>query len=610
MSANRLVESTSPYLLQHAHNPVDWYPWGEEAFARARALDRPIFLSIGYSACHWCHVMAEESFEDPEVAAVLNGRFVPVKVDRQEKPEIDDLYMAAVQALTGRGGWPLSVWITPDLRPFYGGTYFPRDDGRGLPGFLGLLGRMAALWEGRRDEVVAHAAALTESLARRERLPEPAGVPGPEAVREGIEAWGEAFDPVWGGFGPPPKFPQPAVLLLLLRRGDAEARAMAIRTLDALAAGGIRDHGVGGFARYAVDTRWVVPHFEKMLPDNALLSLAFLEAFGATRDARYAHLAAETLDWLDREMSDPAGGFHASEDADVEGVEGGSRTWTPAEVHTVLGPHDGALACAAFGVTPDGHVDGRSVIHRVDTPADLAARSGLAPEALEARLAHLLGRLGEVRATRPRPRRDDTVVACWNGLALSALARASLVLGDPGRLARARRAASFLLAEMVRGSVVLRSWRQGVAGSPGVLEDQAAMGAGFLDLWEADPDTRWLEAAILLAEGLVARFADPSGGACLGAASDRTDLVIRQKPHLDGAHLSGNALAAGLLLGASRLADRPDLGQVARDILVALGPLAAEAPRAVPGLLDVLASFHAPNEGNRPPRLDGIRTRS
>ncbi len=577
---NRLKDSLSPYLLQHAHNPVDWYPWGEEALAKARAEDKPIFLSIGYSACHWCHVMERESFEHPEVAAVLNAHFVAIKVDREERPDLDDLYMDAVQALTGHGGWPMSVWLTPDLRPFFGGTYFPRESRSGMPGFVPLLRRIAELWTAQRGDLEAQARGLTEELRRQAVVEGGSGQPGAEVLEGALAQLRAGFDPRWGGFGPAPKFPAHMAVELILARGAAEDRRMALRTLDAMWEGGMYDHLGGGFARYSVDGQWLVPHFEKMLYDNAQLASAYLTAFQATGERRYAQVAQETLDYLLRDMRDPTGGFHASEDADSEGEEGKFYVFTPAEIRDALGRADGTRFCAAFGITEAGNFEhGRSVVHRFSCPEGAA----LAPD----EEADLRARLRAWRDRRVRPGKDDKVLASWNGLALSALARGYQVLGDPRCLEAAQACAAFLRRELWTGEGLLRVWRGGKARTPAFLEDYGAVAEGLVDLFEADFDPAWLRWAGTLGEALLARFRDPEGG-FFSTEAGQADLLFRQKPGYDNAVPSGNTLAARALLRLSRHLDREDFREAAEGTLQAFGPWMRRAPRAFLGLLGVL----------------------
>jgi uncharacterized protein YyaL (SSP411 family) len=378
--ANRLASATSPYLLQHAHNPVDWYPWGEEALEKAQVEDKPIFLSIGYSACHWCHVMERESFEDEGIANLLNAHFVPIKVDREERPDLDEIYMEAVQAITGRGGWPMSVWLMPDLKPFFGGTYFPRESRQGMPGFRQLLERIAELWGARRQDLARDAAELAESLRRQGQGFSEEGMPDETVFEGALQFLRRDFDPRWGGFGAAPKFPAHLAVELILRRGSAEDRAMAMRTLDAMFEGGMYDHLGGGFARYSVDGQWLVPHFEKMLYDNAQLATCYLYAFQATGERRYAKFAQETLDYLLRDLWDPAGGFHSSEDADSEGEEGRFYAFSPAEIEAELEPEDAALFCEAYGISRTGNFEhGKSVLHRFSAPNLWGPQSACAP---------------------------------------------------------------------------------------------------------------------------------------------------------------------------------------------------------------------------------------
>ena len=578
---NRLIEATSPYLLQHAHNPVAWQPWDEQALAQARREDKPIFLSIGYSACHWCHVMERESFEDEAVAAVLNDRFVAIKVDREERPDLDELYMGAVQALTGRGGWPMSVWLTPELKPFFGGTYFPPEARQGLPGFRQLLGGIHRAWVEKREGVEGDARQILDAVTRNARLDagEAAALPGPEAFEAALAQLRTAFDPRWGGFGSAPKFPQVMASLLILRRGAAGDRAMVLRTLDAMWEGGMFDHLGGGFSRYSVDAQWLVPHFEKMLYDNAQLASGYLAAFQATALPRHAAIARATLDYLLRVLLDPAGGFHSSEDADSEGEEGRFYVFTPEQVLEALGPEDGRRFNAAYGIIPGGNFEhGASVPHRFD------AAEGTDFEALEPLRARLLA----VREARVRPAKDDKVLASWNGLALSALARGYEVLGDPRYLEAATALAAFLRRELWREGTLLRTWRLGHAHTPAFLEDYGAVASGLVDLYEAGFDPAWLRWAGELGDCLLARFEDPDQGGFFSTAEGAGDLLFRQKPLYDGALPSGNTLAASALLRLSRHLERPDfLASAGRAVRSAAAHM-AQVPTGCLGMLAVL----------------------
>jgi uncharacterized protein YyaL (SSP411 family) len=577
--ANRLAGSTSPYLLQHAHNPVAWHPWGPEALALARERQLPIFLSIGYSACHWCHVMERESFEDEAVAEVLNGSFVPIKVDREERPDLDDLYMGAVQALTGRGGWPMSVWLTPELKPFYGGTYFPPEPRYGMPGFRQVLEGVSRAWRERREAVEADAATLAGVLVRQAELAPGSAPPAAGLAEAGLARLREAFDPRWGGFSPAPKFPTPMALDLILSRGSGADRAMAVRTLDAMADGGIHDHLGGGFCRYSVDQRWLVPHFEKMLYDNAQLATCYLEAYRATGHEAYRSVARDTLDYLLRDLRDPEGGFHSSEDADSEGREGRFYVFTPAELRTALGEEEGRRFGLAYGVAEPGNFeDGASVLHRFEAPAgtDFAT------------LEPARERLRTHRDARVRPGRDDKVLAAWNGLALTALARGFEVLGEPRYLAAAGSLAGFLRQAMAPDGDLRRSWRRGRAGGPGFLEDYAAVALGLVDLYEAGFDPAWLAWAAELADRMRERFEDPGAGGMFAGAAGSGDLLVRQKPFQDGALPSGNSLAARALLRLAGHLERDDFRAAAEGIHRCAAPMLERMPHAFPGLLRTL----------------------
>jgi len=579
--ANRLAASLSPYLLQHAHNPVDWFPWGEEALAKARAEDKPIFLSIGYSACHWCHVMERESFENEAVAKLLNAHFVPIQVDREERPDLDDLYMDAVQTLTGQGGWPMSVWLTPELQPFYGGTYFPPEARRGMPGFIPLLERIAHLWQEQRVDVLGQAVELTDELKRQVQVKAGRELPDGSLFEGALAQLRQAFDPRWGGFSPAPKFPQQMACELVLRRGTSEDQRLALRTLDAMWEGGMFDHVGGGFARYSVDVKWLVPHFEKMLYDNAQLATCYLLAYQATKDANHARIASETLDYLLEQMQDPAGGIHSSEDADSEGEEGKFYAFTAGEIMEALGHADGARFCDLFGITPEGNFEhGQSVVHRFSRPAGIAAEPG------EERA--LLDRVKAWRSRRVRPHKDDKVLAAWNGLALSAFARGYQVLGDRRYLDAAQGITAFIQRELWRNGVLLRVFRRGDAHTPGFLEDYAAVAGGLVDLFEADFDPRWLDLARDLVEGMRAAFEDRIEGGFFSTGEGQADLLFRQKPGFDNAMPSGNTLAAVALLRLARHLDRPDFQASAEGILRCFGPWMKRAPRAFLGMLNAL----------------------
>jgi uncharacterized protein YyaL (SSP411 family) len=544
---NRLALEASPYLLQHAHNPVDWYPWGDEAFTRARAEGKPILLSVGYSTCHWCHVMEEESFEDEEVAAAMNRSYVAVKVDREQRPDVDGIYMAAVQAMGVGGGWPMTVWLTSDGRPFYGGTYFPPRDGeRGVKiGFLTLLGRLADAYRERSDAVAAAATDVTQRIQLGLDVRPGDALPGAEALQAAYADLRSRFDAANGGFGRAPKFPRPPELEHLLRyhrrTGAADARAMVERTLEAIAAGGIHDQLGGGFHRYATDAAWRVPHFEKMLYDNALLAVAYLEAYQVTGREDFAALVRETLAYLDGDLSDPGGGFWSATDADSEGEEGRYYLWAPAELAAVL-DGDALRLATAYWAVGVAEVDGASVLLAPRPLPVVAAEIGIEAEGAALLLASARERLLAVRAARVPPHTDRKVIAAWNGLAISAFARAAQGLREPAYAERAARAASFIGRALVDDGRLQRSWLAGRTSGAAFLDDYAFLIAGLLDLYEATHDPRWLADALALERTLEGHYADPAGGFFL-TADDHEALLVREKPAYDGAEPAGNSVA-------------------------------------------------------------------
>jgi uncharacterized protein YyaL (SSP411 family) len=569
---NRLAGETSPYLLQHQNNPVDWYPWAPEALERARREDKPIFLSIGYSACHWCHVMEHESFEDPGIAELLNRDFVCIKVDREERPDLDHIYMNAVQLMTGRGGWPMSMFLTPDLQPFYGGTYWPPRAGRGMPGFDQVLTAVVDAWKHRRNEAIGQAAELTSTLHQIAAEQSAEGDLEPALLDNAATALERSFDRVHGGFGGAPKFPHSMdlqVLLRVWRRKSREGLLDVVKvTLDRMAAGGIYDHLGGGFARYSVDERWLVPHFEKMLYDNALLAACYLEAYQATGYEKYAQVVRETLDYLGRDMTDPSGGIYSTEDADSEGEEGKFYVWTPDQVHELLGVEKTKTFCYVYDVTEEGNFEGQNILNLPKTIEQSAAMLGRDPKQLADELVESRRLLFEARAKRERPGRDDKVLVSWNALAIDALARAAGVLGAPRYLDAAVRCASFILREMRRGDgKLLHTWRGGVAKLDAYLDDYAGMVNALVSLYEATFEEPWIDEAIGLAGILLNEFADPEQGGFFYTARGHETLITRPKEWYDSSTPSGNALAATGLLRLAKLTGRDDFQKAAERTL-------------------------------------------
>ena len=569
---NRLATATSPYLLQHAGNPVDWREWGEEAFAEARRRDVPILLSVGYAACHWCHVMAHESFEDEATAAQMNADFVCVKVDREERPDVDSVYMAATQALTGQGGWPMTVFTTPDGRPFYCGTYFPPRPAHGMPSFRQLLAAVTDAWRTRREELETAGTRIAEGISARLDLGTPAPLT-PEVLDRAVAALAADLDERWGGFGGAPKFPPSMLLEFLLRHaartGDDRALAMARSTLEAMARGGIHDQLAGGFARYSVDARWVVPHFEKMLYDNALLLRAYLHLWRATGEQWARRVADATAAFLVRDLGTPEGGFASALDADTEGVEGLTYVWTPAQLVEVLGEDDGRWAAAVFEVTDAGTFEhGTSTLQLLRDPDD------------PARLAAVRERLTAARAQRPQPARDDKVVAAWNGLAIAALAEHGVLTGSPSSVEAARRAAELLADVHWVDGRLRRASRDGVAGAPaGVLEDYGDAAEGLLALHQATGEGRWLELAGDLLDVVAEQFVDADGWH--DTAADAEALVHRPFDPADGPTPSGIAAVAGAAVSYAALAGAPRHRELGEAAVGQLAKLADRAPRAV-----------------------------
>ncbi len=625
---NRLAREHSPYLLQHAGNPVDWYAWGDEAFSRARSEDKPIFLSIGYSTCHWCHVMEHESFENAGIAERLNRDFISIKVDREERPDVDRVYMAFVQATTGSGGWPMTVFLTPDLRPFYGGTYFPPTSRWGRPGFPDLLTELATVWKGDRARVEGAARELFDRLrlvTGGGRAHGETGVAPADALDEAIEQFQMAFDTRRGGFGDAPKFPRPCELLFLLREsarraaGGPGAQApllMATDTLGAMARGGMRDHLGGGFHRYAVDAEWRVPHFEKMLYDQAQLVLAYLEAAQATADTSFAEVAEDTLAYVMRDMTDPAGGFYSAEDADsippeeagVAGahkMEGAFYIWSDAEVGELLGA-DAPIARRRFGIEPNGNAPqdpqgeftGRNLLYAAEPIHDVAARTGRSE-------ADVVGALGRVRATlfaarerRPRPHLDDKVLTAWNGLMIAAFARAARVLPDSPKansyLQAARRSAEFVRTTLWKPDTrqLLRRYRDGEAGIEGYAEDYAFLIFGLLELFQADADVTWLDWALVLQDAQDERFWDPDEAGWFSTTGHDSTVLLRLKEDYDGAEPAASSVSVLNLLMLVHLVPDEERRMRAERTLGRMGPTIGAAARAVPMMLCALSAWH------------------
>jgi len=556
---NRLIETTSPYLQQHAYNPVDWHPWGPEALERARREDKPIFLSIGYSTCHWCHVMAHESFENPAIADIMNQNFVNIKVDREERPDLDETYMNAVQVLTGHGGWPLSIFLAPDLKPFYGGTYFPPEDRGGLPGFPRLLLALSQAYRQNREQLTTLSLKVESHL---QKLGEPAGAGG-DPTREAVEAaaqrLGQEFDPVNGGLGKAPKFPRSLELDFLCHYYHLANAASVLEklafTLEKMARGGIYDQLGGGFHRYSVDAAWVVPHFEKMLYDNALLPPLYLAHAQITGSALSRRIAQETLDFVLRDMTAPEGGFYAAWDADSEGVEGKYYVWSLEEVERVVGPEAAPLASAALGVTREGNFEGANIFTRPLSREELATRFSLEPNEAAQRLEEAMVRLRQERGKRVPPHRDEKVITAWNGLAITALARGAQVLAEQRFYEAAARAARFVLENLFQDNSLYRIWTAGRISVLGFSEDYAIFANALLDLYETDFDPAWIKEAQGLMGLMEEKFLDPADGAYFYVDRDQETPLVRSKSIYDQVLPSGNSMAARVNLRLYRLTE-------------------------------------------------------
>jgi uncharacterized protein len=570
--SNRLVHEKSPYLLQHAYNPVDWYPWGEEAFEKAKREDKPIFLSIGYSTCHWCHVMERESFEDDSVAELLNRHFVAIKVDREERPDVDRLYMTAMQAMGMGGGWPLNAFLTPDLEPFFGGTYFPPRTAMGRPGMMEMLPRVHDAWERQREQVVASGRSVLEVIAASGE-PDAAAAERESLLVQCARYLAAAYDAEQGGFSSAPKFPSIVNLNFLMRwwardpEGNADALAMVRRQLDAMQAGGIHDQIGGGFHRYSTDREWLVPHFEKMLYDQAQIAWAFLEGYQATGDPRYAATARDIFAYVSRDLSAGEGGFYSAEDADSEGEEGRFYVWTKSEIEAIAGADDAAAFMFRYGVTPAGNFEhGTSILHQARTPAETAAELKIDEAEVTRRIERASGRLLEARGKRVRPHRDDKVLTAWNGLMISAFARGARVLGDPALGERAERAARFVWERLRdgRSGALNRRWRAGEASIPGQMDDYAYYALGLIDLYQATLDPTWLARAVSVTEAMVERFWDDQGGAFFESPAGDARVKVRMKDGFDGAEMAGNSIAALDLQILGTLLDRREWQEKAK----------------------------------------------
>ncbi len=593
---NRLAGEKSPYLLQHQHNPVDWFPWGPEAFSRARAENKPILLSIGYSTCHWCHVMERESFEDEATAALLNQHFVSIKVDREERPDIDKIYMTFVQAMTGQGGWPLNVFLTPDLKPFYGGTYFPPDNRQGRSSFTQVLRNVRDLWLSRHPDVLDSARQLQEHLARAVQHGSAEAQPALNAqvVTNAAAEFKRGFDPKHGGFGLAPKFPRPSEPSFLLaygvQAGDKEAVSMVLRTCEAMANGGIHDQIGGGFHRYSVDSQWLVPHFEKMLYDNAQLAALYLDAYRVSANKRFADVARGILQYVLRDMTHPGGGFFSAEDADSEGKEGKFYCWTKADLSRVLTPEEFNVAVRYFGMSDAGNFVDHSDPDPLPSQNVLSIVNPDLPSSDEALLASAKAKMLAARSRRVRPHLDDKILASWNGMMLGAFARAYSVLGDAACLEAAERNVGFLRSKLwdSESRTLYHRWRDGERDAVQLLEAYAHLLAGVLDLFEATLRPDHLQFSLELAEAMLARFYDRDQGGFWQSAAGPAELILRVKDEYDGAEPSGNSTAVLALLRLAAIAGRPDLKAAAEKTLAHFSDRIKRSPQAVPQLLTAL----------------------
>ena len=589
---NQLINETSPYLLQHAHNPVDWYPWGEEAIARARAENKPILLSIGYSACHWCHVMERESFENEQIAGLMNEHFVNIKVDREERPDLDQIYMNAVQLMQRHGGWPLTVFLTPDLVPFYGGTYFPPADRYNIPGFPRVLISISDAFKERRAEIDAGGQELLQELQNMSAARESNEILDVSLLEDASRALARSYDPRHGGFGSAPKFPAPMALEFLLRThqrtGDAQALDIVIDTCRKMAEGGIYDQLGGAFHRYSVDARWLVPHFEKMLYDNAQLARLYLHVYQATGDDFFRRVTEETLDYVLREMTDPSGGFYSTQDADSEGVEGKFFVWDMDEVKTLLGEEEGTLFCAYYDITARGNFEERNILN-VPVPAEEVARErGVSVERLKEVLVRGREVLFETRERRIKPGRDEKVITAWNGMLLSGFAEATAALGRGDYAQAAKRNAQFVLEHMKRDGLLLHVYKDGQAKHSGFLDDYACFASGLVTLYEATGELRWLEEAVALTDTMLEEFWDADDGGFFYTGKNGERLIIRNKDFYDNATPSGNSVAAEVLLRLSLLTGRENYRRHATNIFRLTRDAATRYPSAFGHLLGAL----------------------
>jgi uncharacterized protein YyaL (SSP411 family) len=599
---NHLIREKSPYLLQHAGNPVEWYPWSEAAFQKAREEDKPIFLSIGYATCHWCHVMAHESFDDEEVAGVLNQHFVSIKVDREERPDVDQVYMSACQALTGQGGWPLSIFMTPEGAPFFAGTYFPKTGRMGMMGFTELLQRVAALWHTDRERILTGSGEIRQALRKGvhsgfAETPLDLGV-----LKKGYAQFERTYDERWGGLGSAPKFPTPHHLTFLLRwfrrNGDPQARKMVEKTLESMRQGGIFDQLGLGFHRYSVDEKWLIPHFEKMLYDQALLAMAYTEAYQALGKEEYGKITREIFIYILRDMTSPEGGFYSAEDADSEGHEGRFYIWKPGEVRSHLGQEEGDLFCRFYGVSPEGNFEeGTSVLHIPRPVEHFAAGEKMDPKELGKILERSREKLFYMREKRIRPLKDDKVLTSWNGLMIAALAKGYQALRDPLFSNAACRAADFILGQMrTPQGRLYRRWREGEVAVLGFLEDYAFLVWGLIELYEATFRVRYLEEAIHLNQMMIELFGDKERGGFYFSGRDSEPLITRSKELYDGATPSGNSVAALNLLRLARMTGKIDLEKEVEGLLRFFSSTVAEAPMAFTQFLNFLDFYLGPSQ--------------